>query len=224
MIELDEFEFKAKDYFWMTFWSHLAKRFLVLAYATVFLLACGIITGDWVLPIIVPILVAICFLYSSYSMGRYYAYSKENNAFFQKRKMTFGNSTCHVACEDGFETKVPISRFNEADILYGYYLLFVGNMSFYPIPFSAFCSEEDRIRFETEILGDKLKTKTIPWKKILVFLLVSAFLIGLALLLRGTPKIVKPNINLDSVPQMMDNDEHGSDTNNDEFRPTGSDY
>ena len=30
MIELDEFEFKAKDYFWMTFWSHLAKKFLVL--------------------------------------------------------------------------------------------------------------------------------------------------------------------------------------------------
>jgi len=73
---------------------------------------------------------------------------------------------------------------------------------YYPIPFSAFRSEEDRIRFETEILGDKLKTKAIPWKKILVFLLVSAFLIGLALLLRGTPKIVKPNISLDNVPPL----------------------
>ena len=202
MIELDEFEFKAKECFRLMFWTHAVKALWVWAYLTIFMCAGAIVLGDWMFPVIFSVVLAITFLVSSYFEGRYYAYSKENNAVFQKRRWTFGNSTYHIVCEDGTEAQGPLSHIYKADIWCDCYCIFVSNMMYYPIPFSAFRSEEDRIRFETEILGDKLKTKAIPWKKILVFLLVSAFLIGLALLLRGTPKIVKPNISLDNVPPL----------------------
>ena len=34
----------------------------------------------------------------------------------------------------------------------------------------------------------------------------------------------EPGTKLDKVPQMVDNDGHGSDTNNPEFCPTRTDY
>ena len=180
MIELDEFEFPAKDYFWMVFWSYFVKRFWVWAYATIVLCAFTIFSCNWMFSITVSVLVAVCFLHSSYSMGRYYAYSKENNALFQKRKMSFGNDVYHIVCEDGSEGQGPLSHICKADILHGYYRLFVDNMSCFHIPVSVFHSEDDRIRFETEILGKKLKMRAISWKQIFVFLLVSAFLLGSA--------------------------------------------
>ena len=36
----------------------------------------------------------------------------------------------------------------------------------------------------SEILGDKLKMQAIPWKKTLIFLLVSTLLLGMAFVLR----------------------------------------
>jgi len=60
---------------------------------------------------------------------------------------------------------------------------YVSVPSFIPVPISAFHSENDRIRFESEILGDKLKKQTFPWKSLLIFLLVSACLLGAACML-----------------------------------------
>jgi len=97
---------------------------------------------------------------------------------FQKRKVSFADDKFHIQCEDGSESHVLLSHVIKADRLGEYYRLFLNRLNFSPILVSAFRSEEDRLRFETEILGDKLKANTIPWKAILIFLVVSACLLG----------------------------------------------
>ena len=180
MIELDELECPAKDIFRVVFWAHFMNFLWNWAYLTVVLCAAAIIFDDWIIFGILSVLVAVAFLLTAYCTGRHYAYSKENAVHFQKRKMTFENDKYHIVCEDGTETHGPLSHFHKADIFCGYYRLFLGNMAFYPIPVSAFRSEKERLRFETEILGDKLKKKVVLWKEILHFLLLSALLLGLA--------------------------------------------
>ena len=100
-----------------------------------------------------------------------------------KRKMTFENGFYHIVVEDGSEGKGPLSHFVRASMSRGYYLLHMSNTYFYPIPFTAFRSEGDKVRFETEILGDKLKKETSPWKSIFLLLLLSAGLLALAYML-----------------------------------------
>ena len=180
MIELDEFELPAKDYFRIIFWTQTVSMFWVWAYLTVFLYAGAIVFGNWLFFGINSVLLAMFFLLTAYFTGRYYAYSKDNKIFFQKLKMTFGNGTYHIVSEDGSEGHGPLSHFCKADTFNGYYLLYLSNLTCYHIPVSAFRSEEDRTRFETEILGDKLKTKTTLERKILVFLIISVCLLALA--------------------------------------------
>lgn len=183
-IELDELECPAKDFFRVVFWAQFTDFLWYWAYLTAVLYAAAIIFDDWMFFGIFSVVVAMVFLLTVYFTSRYYAYSKENSVHFQKRKMTFENDKYHVVCEDETETHGPLSHFHKADIFCDYYRLFLSNMAFYPIPVSAFRSDEERLRFETEILGDKLKMQAIPWKKTLIFLLVSTLLLGMAFVLR----------------------------------------
>ena len=179
MIELDEFEFPAKDYFWMTFWSVLSWLLYIFAFLTVFLFSWALVSNNWMLPIIISALlfgISPFFAYLS-------AYWSVDCILTLKRKMTFENGFYHIVLEDGSEGKGPLSHFAKASMSRGYYLLYMSNMYVYPIPFTAFRSEEDRVRFETEILGDKLKKETISWKSTFLFLLLSAGLLALAYLL-----------------------------------------
>jgi hypothetical protein len=150
---------------------------------TVISCAAAIIFDEWIAASIFSVLLALIFLIAAYCTGRYCAYSKENHVLFQKRKMTFGNDMYHIICEDESEGHGPLSHFYKTELFCDYYLLYMSNMTCYPIPVSAFRDEEERTRFETEILGDKLKTKVIPWKGILLFLWLSACLLGTAFML-----------------------------------------
>ena len=183
MIELDEFECPAKDYFRVVFWTQFTPLLWAWAYLTVLACAAAIVFGisdNWVYAVLFSVFLGWLFVIPSYLTGRYCAYSKENNVLFQKRKMTFGDGTYHIVCEDGSEGHGPLSHFYKTEILCGYYLLYMSNLTCYPVPFSAFRCEEERTLFETEILAGKLKAKTIPWKGILIFFIISACLFALA--------------------------------------------
>jgi hypothetical protein len=181
MIELDEFEFSAKDYYRIVFWQLAVHYFRTWAYLTVFLLAIYVVVLDELFfPICVSTVLAVSLLIITYFTARFYAYSKTSNAILQKRKMSFGDGMCNLTCKDGTESRGPLNHFHGASIFYGHYCLFMHGGQYYPIPFAAFRSEEDRTKFETEILGGKLKTKSIPWKQIAVFLLFSVCMFGAA--------------------------------------------
>ena len=191
MIELDEFEFPAKDYFRMEFWQRAVRSFWVWAYLTVFFYAVyyGVLQDDVFFPTFMSIWLIVALLAIAYFMGRSNAYSKTNRAVLQKRKMSFGGGKYHIACADGTEGQGPLDHLHMAYILCGYYCLFVSSVNYYAVPLTAFRSEEDRMRFETEILGDKLKKRLFPWKRIVIFLIVSSLMIGLACLLRNPERI-----------------------------------
>ena len=180
MIELDEFKIKGKEYVWLIFWLGVPYKLVGLAYVTLFLCACAIVSDRWVFTIGFSVTLVVCVLVSLYCTGREYAYSKENNAVTQKRKMSFGNGIFHILEEDGLEAQVPLSRIYEANIFRGYYWLFTNSTTDYLIPISAFRSEEDRMRFEMEILGDKLKPSAIPWKHLFIILLMFSLLLVFA--------------------------------------------
>ena len=184
MIALDEFEYPAKDCFRVMFWAQFMNFLWHWSYLTVVMCAAAIIFDDWMIFGTLSVLVAMAFLLTAYCTGRHYAYSKANSIHFQKREMTFETGKYHVVCEDGTESHGPLSHFHKADIFCGHYRLFMSSVMFYPIPVSVFRSDEERLCFETEILGDKLKMQAMPWKRIFVFLLVSALLLGLAFVLR----------------------------------------
>jgi branched-subunit amino acid ABC-type transport system permease component len=188
MIELDEFDFPAKDYFRIAFLRLAMHYFWGWAYLTVFVFAyIAVFYNDFlIIPIIISFVLAVFFTITAFVTARSYAYSKENLAVTQKRKMIFENGTYHVVCEDGSEGRGPMDHFHRASIMCGYYCLFLNKVSYFVVPVTAFRSDEDRVRFETEILGDKLKKNGIPWKKIVIFLLVAACLFGSAIALRST--------------------------------------
>ena len=180
MIELDEFAMTRNDYFRLIF-RHTLKRYCwAYAYVAVIFIALMILCDD--LTALVVILPGILIAYSilMYAQSRYYLPSAKETHFYQKRKITFEDDKFHFHCEDGSESHVLLSHVVVADCLCGYYRLFLNKINYCAILVSAFRSEEDRLRFETEILGDKLKTKAVPWKAILIFLVVSACLLGAA--------------------------------------------
>ena len=103
MIELDEFKIKGKEYVWLIFWLGVPYKLVGLAYGTIFLCACAIVSDRWDFTITISVTLAVCVLVSLYCTGRKYAYSKENNAVTQKRKMSFGNGIFHIIEEDVLE-------------------------------------------------------------------------------------------------------------------------
>ena len=220
MIELDEFELSTKEIVPMVCWFMVVYQLWGMAYFTVFILAVHVIRpGIWSSPAIYSTALTAFLLLMMYCMSRYCAFFR-----LPKVKMTFGDGIYRIVCEDGSKEQGSLIRIRKAEYMRGYYRLFMCPMFYYSVPITAFRSEEDRIRFETEILGDKLKRRSIPWKAIIIFLLVSACFLGLALMFRLTHYNSEAESKLDKLPQIRDNDGHGSDTYNNEFRPAGTDY
>ncbi len=189
MIELDEFDFPAKDYFRVRFSRQGKTLFWFWAYLGVFWLAIALINDAWIFAFAEIVVVGVVFYALNLFISRYYAFSKENRSMLQKRKITFVGQKYHIVCEDGSESQGPMEHFLRVDLRDNYYRLWLNRLRFMPIPVSAFRSDEDRKRFEMEILGEKLKKKSFPWKAMIVFLTVSVLLIGLGCLLRDPERI-----------------------------------
>jgi len=187
MIELDEFELPPKEYFQLVFWDTLTYSLRFCAYMSVFLFFLAIIFAHWTVwavTFIISLLLPVFCLIFSYSAGKDWTYSLPTDHAFPKKKITFENGMYHVVCKNGSESKGPLSNFYEADVRRGYYRLFMDKVYYMVIPATAFRSEDDRVRFEIEILGDKLKKQTIPWDTILSFLKLIAILFVLACVVR----------------------------------------
>jgi len=156
--------------------------------------------------------------------------SPNNTILYQKRNISFEVDKFRVQAEDGSEACILLKHMLQANRSGDYYRLFLWNrMVYLLIPVSAFRSEEDRIRFETEILGNKMKKESshaILWKRIGVFFCMLAC-VGMLLLLHITQPCIGvsvPESELDKAPQIGENDGHGSSTYNHEFRPADADY
>jgi hypothetical protein len=185
MIELDEFEFPRREliklFFRQLLWSY-CKAF---AYVAVFAVALAIFSNVWFAPVIVS---TVVFFFACLITGsvRYFQYvpSAKETQFFQKRKISIDADKLHIQTEDGSEAHALLTHYPKVNRLGNYYCVYVNAASYMPIPVTAFRSEEDRIRFETEIFGDVFKGNSIFWKPILIFLLVSVCLIGSAYSIR----------------------------------------
>jgi hypothetical protein len=183
MIELNEFEFPAKDFLRMCRRQQGIKFFLVWAYASVFMYSLAIAEEDWITSSCFSAVMALFLFLVSYFVSRYYAFSKKNLAMFQKRTWSFDEQKYYVITEDGSEGSGPLSTFISADVWNDYYRLYVGTFACFPILKSAFRSEEDRRRFETEILAPILRKKS--WKRYVIFVIISALLLGTGFALRA---------------------------------------
>ncbi len=100
--------------------------------------------------------------------------------------MKFGEGQYFIQCEDGTQTQGPLSHIHKAEILCGYYRFYLNKTNFYVIPVQGFCSEADRSRFETEILGDKLKPAAFPWRKAAIFAIFTVICIGFAVFAKNS--------------------------------------
>jgi len=178
MIELDEFSMSRNDYYRLIFRHSLKKLCWVYAYVAVILTALMIPFGNWGFLLIVLMGTLIVYSILFFIQCRNTLPSVKETHLFQKRKISFGDDKFHIQCEDGSESHVLLNHVIKADRMGDYYRLFLNKLNFCPILVSAFRSEEDRIRFETEILGVKLKANAVPWKAIFIFLLISACLLG----------------------------------------------
>jgi hypothetical protein len=180
MIELDEFEFPRREHIKLFLRQLLKSYCKALAYVAVFAVALAIFSEVWFF----PVFFSLVFVFTCLIMGcvRFFQRipSAKDTHLYQKRKISFDADQFHLQAEDGSESHILLTHFPKVYRLGNYYCVYLDADSYMPIPVTAFRSEEDRIRFETEIFGDKFKTKSISWKRILVFLVVSACLVGLA--------------------------------------------
>ena len=190
MIELDEFEIPQRDYFRVLFRRRIEKLAWFLAYYTIYWCAYLIVYDDW-LTFSICLLFGYTLLYGLiYMSTRKVVFNSGNDTLFQKQKITFEGQMFHAITADGAETRAPVdSRFIRAEKMHDYYLLYFDRYSGSLLPFAAFRSGDDKKRFEMEILGDKLKNRTISKKKIVVFLVISIVVVGLACLLRSPERI-----------------------------------
>ena len=178
-IETKEFEFPAKDYFRLALRHQIKATFWIFAYLIMVIFASAIMSNElaWGVFIVLTFLIVIPIV--SYLKIRFLAYSKDNRNVFKKRKWTFDAKEFHVTSESGAESHGPLDDLVfRATVSCGYYCLFAAKMQFYPLPFTAFESEEDRLYFEKEILADKFQKAKFPWKKFLIFLVISTILLG----------------------------------------------
>lgn len=157
MIELNEFAFPAKDCFRLMLQQRAARAFLVISVLTAYyagftrdVMTCLIFTTVVSVGVGIFVCMQSCLL----------VFTKENKALFQKRKIIFDHEMTNITMEDGCESKTPINHIIRADRTKEYYRLYMNRMSYCAVPLTAFRSEEDRKRFETEILGSKFKTRT----------------------------------------------------------------
>jgi len=186
MIELNEFDISYKEYQKLVFRQTLL--FCVFPYIALWLF----MTIMSNLPSVASLGLLIFLLgiaYLVYRMtGHQYGVSPKNTWLYQKRKISFDADKVHFHAEDGLEAHIPLSHILKIDRSGGYYRLFFLNRftAYILIPVSAFHSEEDRMRFETEILM-KISPRATLWKKIGITLLILVCLgyVGWALMLRS---------------------------------------
>ncbi|MDR1268069.1 MAG: hypothetical protein LBK82_00960 [Planctomycetaceae bacterium] len=214
MIELNEFEFSAKDCLriCLYFWRNGITNVWIWCYTSVILLFSAL-TGnenerriilrffflnnnedlaltwngnEWIIYLIKIVSLGIALFILNYTMAQYNAFTKNFTNIFQKRKLSFDDQKYYVTTKDESEGSGSLSLFPFARVWKDYYLLYINPFRFVPIPKSAFRSEEDRLRFETEILLPKLKKKPPFWKPFVIFLIFSAILMGTSFVLRST--------------------------------------
>lgn len=186
MIELDEFDIPRRKYLELLSRQLGALYYMEFVAYVALMLIMGIMTGDWwyYLPASV---IGLPFIWYGVrqTLCYHYGLSPENTFLYQKRKIVFDADKFHIQAEDGSEVHASLNHILQADRLGGYYrLLLLHRVAYFLIPISAFCSAEDRLRFETEILGNKMKTRsqTILRKAIRIFglLLVLVCIVGCA--------------------------------------------
>ena len=179
MIELDEFELPRKEYLKLIFWNGYKAYCWTFVYVVVILTALSIVTADWFfLAIFVTVFVITVSIIHYFRYWRF-SPSEQDSHLYQKRNISFDAEKFHIHAEDSSESHILLSHVPRVDRLGNYYRLFVNKISFVPIPLSAFRCEEDRKRFE-ELFHDKMPSPKALQKQIVIFLLFSAFLLGLA--------------------------------------------
>jgi hypothetical protein len=187
MIELNEFEISTVEY--MKLFDSMQPRYeecWAYAYILVIVTSLSIFIGGLAFPLVISfgtfllLMILLQWLFGKYINNWAYALFLNADHVVQIRKMTFDTDKIHVLSDEGSFSHL-FNRIRRATRSGDYYLLFLSSFTknaFIPVPVSAFRSDEDRMQFETEILGSKLKTKTFPWKKPAIFILISACLLG----------------------------------------------
>ncbi|MDR0328403.1 MAG: hypothetical protein LBI05_08925 [Planctomycetaceae bacterium] len=175
LIELDEFEFPRRELIKLFLRQRLRWYcWLFVTCVLILAVALAIFDYDWLYVYAFPPLILIIFL-GDFCAALHDILSKKR---YPKEKWTFDTNTAHLRLEDGAEAHFPLHHVTNVYRIGNYYHLVIDFINL--IPVTAFRSEEDRIRFETEIFGDKFKTKPImTWKMHLFFLLMSVCLLGL---------------------------------------------
>ncbi len=177
MIELREFDFPAGNYY------RLVLRRLAVRYGWFFVYGCSVtgalalLAGYVGLLLMWVVITGVLFPLSAFFTAWKFVYAKENAAVLQKRKLTFDPPTFHILCEDGAESRVPLTQISRVETWHGYYLLYITKHNYIPVPMSAFVSEDDRQRFEAEVTAGKWKKPTFV-KHVAIYLLITAALLA----------------------------------------------
>jgi hypothetical protein len=177
-IELNPFEISSGDFFRLIFWLHAKTYCWTFVYASIILSGLAIATKIWIASLVGISTIAVIFTLIVVLNMRYLAFSKETFLIRQKRTIFLDEKNCHIVCEDGSDANIPTTYFISIDVTDKYYRIYLSSNGFLPILKTAFRSEEDRIAFETEFFGMKLQKTMITWKKIVVFLIIGATLLG----------------------------------------------
>jgi hypothetical protein len=177
MIELNEFEYSRREHLkWLRMFL-LWGGIYGLAYIVIVWCAWRYYIGSAYF--LLTFLVACpFFLYFSFLCLNMWLFlpKRKNSRWYKKIKMSFDTDKFHMQTEDGSEYHVLLSaivqvqRYRFSDC---YWMVMDDNASMH-IPVSAFRSEEDRIRFEKEILGDKLKkVSSCSWWELFIIALIT---------------------------------------------------
>ena len=185
MIELDEFEISKKEYLKLIYrpvnetyyWDIPCSLLLFIAFAIVF--------DNWFIPALFCLPLCVLALLAALYNNRWFYYlvtkdtSIKETHFYPKPKISFDAEKIHVQHEDGSEDHHLLSHVRRVGRFGNYYCLFLnkGSCGPIPVPFFAFRSEEDQKQFE-EVVCDKVPSFMPLWKKIVIFLLISMFLLG----------------------------------------------
>ncbi|MGL6194999.1 MAG: YcxB family protein [Thermoguttaceae bacterium] len=198
MIELNEHAMPKGDMFRVIFgamlWRATKIAFLVIvALAGMFSyneeMSASILFTLSLLSFILMLVVVYSILVVQFIM---FLLSKHANTIQRKRQFSFDSEMMHILLEDGSNSSTKLDHIVASKRSGNYYKLFLNNYQFVPIPVDAFRSQEDREKFETEILGKTFTKNTLFSKKTLVFLalIVLFFVLG-----RGIGYIVDSIIN-----------------------------
>ena len=183
MIELNEFDIPRKELLKLLF-----RQILI---------PCGALIAFWFFPVAqgtpmtASLIILIAYLvligWLCWLVCYQHGLSSKNTFLYQKRKISFDADKIHVHAEDGSEVHILLSHILQIDRYGAYYrLFFLHRLAYIPIPVSAFRSEEDRIRFETEVVK-KISPRATLWRRLGICLLILACIgfIGWGFMLRS---------------------------------------